>query len=73
MRQNTDLHQDKCFLEDRSLPTNEPALFFIMDFTKSVVTVNCSKNWRNMNVFNDFYNHPMSECGTIQFPRAFHS
>lgn len=58
MRQNTDLHQDKCFLEDKNLvlPTNEPALFFIMDFKRLEVKVNCSKNWRNMNVYSDFHN-----------------
>lgn len=58
MRQNTDLHQDKCFLEDRNLvlPTNEPALFFIMDFRKLEVKVNCSKNWKNMNVYKDYSN-----------------
>lgn len=56
MRQNTDLHQDRCFLEDRSLMplTSEPALFFIMDFAKLQVKVNCSKNWRNINVYNNF-------------------
>lgn len=58
MRQNTDLHQDKCFLEEKNLvlPTNEPALFFIMDFKNNVVKVNCSKNWRNMNVYPDLRN-----------------
>lgn len=58
MRQNTDLHQDKCFLEDKNLvlPTNEPALFFIMDFAKKEVKVNCSRNWRNMNVYQTFKN-----------------
>lgn len=52
MRQNTDLHQDRCFLEDKNIipPTNEPALFFIMDFKHLEVKVNCSKNWRNMNI-----------------------
>lgn len=35
MRQNTDLHQDRCFLEESKammMPTNEPALFFVMNF-----------------------------------------
>lgn len=34
MRQNTDLHQDRCFLEENKamMPTNEPALFFVMNF-----------------------------------------
>lgn len=58
MRQNTDLHQDKCFLEERNiaLPTNEPALFFIMDFRRLRVNVSCSRNWRNMNVYGEFKN-----------------
>lgn len=58
MRQNTDLHQDRCFLEDKNLvlPTNEPALFFIMNFKRKEVMVNCSKNWRNMDVFSEFHN-----------------
>lgn len=51
MRQNTDLHQDRCFLEDRNMPTNEPAVFFIMDFKKNEVIINCSKNWRNMDIY----------------------
>ena len=61
MRQNTDLHQDKCFLEDKNLDlTNEPALFFIMDFKNNKVKVNCSKNWHNMNVYGGF-KHEQSE------------
>lgn len=63
MRQNTDLHQDKCFLEDKNLvlPTNEPALFFIMDFKKKEVRIECSKNWRNMNVAEAYSSHPNGE------------
>lgn len=63
MRQNTDLHQDKCFLEDRNLvlPMNEPALFFVMDFEKKELKVNCSKNWRNMNFALNFKDNPHSE------------
>lgn len=67
MRQNTDLHQDRCFLEDKNLvlPTNEPALFFIMDFKKLEVKVNCTKNWRNMDVFPDFHNNHSEFCGQL--------
>ncbi|KAL7040319.1 hypothetical protein ACKWTF_000356 [Chironomus riparius] len=56
MRQNTDLHQDRCFLEEKNLimPTNEPVVFFIMNFHTEKVTINCSRNWHNMDIFPDF-------------------
>jgi hypothetical protein len=56
MRQNTDLHQDKCFLEERTMPTNEPALFFIMNFKTKKVVINCSRNWMNMDISEDYQN-----------------
>lgn len=38
MSQNVDLHQDRCFLEDRNLiaQTNEPTLLFTMDFKENL-------------------------------------
>ncbi|KAG5676752.1 hypothetical protein PVAND_006561 [Polypedilum vanderplanki] len=72
MRQNTDLHQDRCFLDEKNLmmPISEPTLFFVMNFKKEKVLVNCSRNWQNMNIYEEFknlhYDPVVNNNGTIE-------